>query len=840
MSLILAVNIFAHTSYAQVFVDPETRGVWAPVGFVPYDSASVETIVRNLSAANFNVIYVGVWDGHSVDASTIYPSAVVADAGGPRQYPEFVGTDPLRTWIDIAHKYDMEVIAWFELMPYDISVSSDSIEADEPLLLKANPSWALVQRDTTKVGYHHESYGYYWGVDPAVSGVQNFVVNLYTELAKNYPDLDGIQTDIENDTTFSYSDVARSLFMQQTGNPDPLTLPSNNPAWLSWRQLQVTNLVKRIYQSVKQINPQCVMAAAVVPPAWGLNNYLAAWNVWAKDSYVDMVEPMLYEPPLYFGSELQGCISVAPPGFKVSAGTDASGNSLSDVISEIRTARADGAAGEVVWYYTPISSASALATIKSQVFTAKTLPAFDDLVMDNNSNGLFHSAGTWTLQRGGYKGNYVVGQAVAGDTAYFTVRVLRSGDYTLYGYWSGDSATNSPQAIVSMTSGSFAKTDTVDQQLNLNEWSFVDKFFLNSGDTAVIKLAGSDGSNLIADAFRLRRGRPFTLIDYAVPDSQDILLKFSNRLTFPALPITRVSTSFGNKGISYYVDPGDNTVLHINLPPLKPGIEFTLNVDSLVDVSYDTLNVVQSLSYDPDSTTLVVDDNTSGSFHKISGTWTQDTSITAINGEYWLTKQSSTIARAEWGPAPIDVTGYYNEFANIPSTQVPLTDTCVYIVSEHFGTDSIRTSQVSTKGWLKLGSFPYNAGDQFAALVSSVPGADTTKYLVADAMMLQRSVQITGIKTSMSVLPEKLDLSDNYPNPFNPSTVVNVELSRAGPMSLKVYNSLGQLAMTVDDGLKSAGEYKYIINMNRFASGIYFCVLRQGEASIVKKMALIK
>lgn len=840
LRVFLLLIVFAGMCSAESFVDPETRGVWIPVGFAPYDSASVETMMRNLSAANFNVIYLDVWDGHGVDAGTVYPSAVVADAGGPRQYPEFVGTDPLRTYIDIAHKYGIQVIAWFELMPFDISVSSDSIKADEPLLLKANPGWALVQRDTTKVGYHHESYGYYWGMDPAVSGVADFVVNLYTELAKNYPDLDGIESDIENDTTFSYSDTARIRFMRETGKPDPLTLPSNNSEWLSWRRLQVTNIVKRIYQNVKAVNPQCVITAAVDPPAWGLYKYLASWNVWSENNYVDMVDPMLYEPTTYFDSELKGCLSFVPPGFKVNAGIDVTGNSLNDAISEIRDARENGAAGEVIWYYTPISSPADLAKLKSEVFTAKTLPSFDDLVMDNSSGGLFRTVGTWTTQRGGYKSTYLTGAASAGDTAIFSVRVLRSGTYTLYGYWSGDSATNCARAIVQTGTGAFVKADTIDQKLNLNTWSYIDKFNLNSGDIATIKLSGAGGGNLVADAFRLRRGHPFTLIDYAVPDSQSVVLKFSDPLLNPQPPITKVSTSLGAAGVSYFVDPGDNTVLHINVPPLKQGSDVTVNVDGLVDVSYDTLNVVQSVTYDPDSTTLLMDDRTSASFHRLAGTWTQDTNYTAVNDEYWLTKQTPLLSRAEWGPLPIQVNGYYNVYVDVPDIHVPLTDNCLYIVSDHFGTDSIHVSQAAAKGWLKLGNFPYYSGDQFAALVTSVAGADTGKYLVADAVMLRRSVEITGLRTKLSVLPEKLSLSDNYPNPFNPSTDVNVVLPRAAPMSLKVYNSLGELVMTVDKGFKPKGEYTYIINLGSLASGAYFCVLRQGETRIVKKMALVK
>jgi uncharacterized lipoprotein YddW (UPF0748 family) len=839
-SILVAIDLLIGISYAQVLVDPETRGVWAPAGFSPKDSASIEAMIRNLSSANFNVIYVGVWDGHSINAGTIYPSTVVKNAGGPLQYPDFVGTDPLRTYIDIAHRYGMEVIAWFELMPFDISVNSDSTNL--PLLLKANPTWAMVQRDTTKRGYHHEIYGYYFGIDPAVSSAASFVVDLYTECARNYPDLDGIESDIENDTTFSYSDTARFRFMQETGNPDPLTLPANNAAWLAWRRLQVTNIVKEIYENVKKVNPQCVVAAAVAPPAWGQFKYLEQWDEWANKSYIDIVEPMLYVPPGDFDYELKGCLSYVPPGFKLSAGISATdGNSVQDAISEIQDARSNGVAGEVIWYYTPVSTANALAALKSGAFASKTLPSYDDLLMDNGSAGLFATIGQWVTKPGGYNGSYVASEAVEGDTAIFTVRVLRSGRYSLYGYWSGDSATNCSTVLVNTSTAKFSKQDTVNQKINMNVWAYVDKFWLDSGDTVRIKLSGTGAGYIIGDAFRLRRVSSFTLIDYAVPDSESILFKFSNRLLTPLPSVTRVTTSIGNNGISYYVDPLDNTVFHITTPPLTRGLELTVRVDSILDVFYDTLNVVQTISYDPDSTTFIIDDKSSGLFWKLSGVWIEDSSYDAVGGEYWSIKQGSIVARAQWGPQQVKLDGYYDVYVNVPDVTIPLTDKCLYIVRDHFGVDSIYISQSSARGqWFKLGNFPYKAGDQFAVMVSSVVGSDTSKYLIADAVKIMRSVQVTGIKGDIYNLANEFKLSDNYPNPFNPSTNIKVTLGHSGLIALKIYNVLGQLVKVVDEGYKTAGEYVYHVNMDKFGSGVYFYRLQEGGIMITKKMILVK
>ncbi len=97
-----------------------------------------------------------------------------------------------------------------------------------------------------------------------------------------------------------------------------------------------------------------------------------------------------------------------------------------------------------------------------------------------------------------------------------------------------------------------------------------------------------------------------------------------------------------------------------------------------------------------------------------------------------------------------------------------------------------------------------------------------------------------GVQKVPGQVPSKFDLSNNYPNPFNPSTNIRVSLKQSGVISLTIYNVLGQVVQVVDQGYKPAGEYVYDVNMDRFASGVYFYTLRQGTNSITKKMLLLK
>ncbi|MBT5956156.1 MAG: T9SS type A sorting domain-containing protein [Candidatus Marinimicrobia bacterium] len=84
-------------------------------------------------------------------------------------------------------------------------------------------------------------------------------------------------------------------------------------------------------------------------------------------------------------------------------------------------------------------------------------------------------------------------------------------------------------------------------------------------------------------------------------------------------------------------------------------------------------------------------------------------------------------------------------------------------------------------------------------------------------------------------------LDDNFPNPFNPSTLINFQLGQLSSISLKIYDLRGHLIETLlDDGIRTAGLYEYTFNGSQLASGIYFYELRVDGSRVNKKMLLIK
>ena len=57
-------------------------------------------------------------------------------------------------------------------------------------------------------------------------------------------------------------------------------------------------------------------------------------------------------------------------------------------------------------------------------------------------------------------------------------------------------------------------------------------------------------------------------------------------------------------------------------------------------------------------------------------------------------------------------------------------------------------------------------------------------------------------------LPQGFELGANYPNPFNPATIIPYELATTSPVKLEVFNTIGQRVATLVDGNQEAGSYQ--------------------------------
>ena len=97
----------------------------------------------------------------------------------------------------------------------------------------------------------------------------------------------------------------------------------------------------------------------------------------------------------------------------------------------------------------------------------------------------------------------------------------------------------------------------------------------------------------------------------------------------------------------------------------------------------------------------------------------------------------------------------------------------------------------------------------------------------------------TSVKMSAEH-PAGFMLAQNFPNPFNPTTIISYSLPAAGKVTLKVYDLLGRAAATLVDGQMEAGVHEISFDASKLASGTYFYQLRAGSFVASKKLVYLK
>lgn len=88
--------------------------------------------------------------------------------------------------------------------------------------------------------------------------------------------------------------------------------------------------------------------------------------------------------------------------------------------------------------------------------------------------------------------------------------------------------------------------------------------------------------------------------------------------------------------------------------------------------------------------------------------------------------------------------------------------------------------------------------------------------------------------------PETFSLTQNFPNPFNPSTQIVFSVTKEGPVTLRVFDILGREVATLVNGNRKAGEYSERFVGSRLASGVYMYVLQSAEGRLTSRMILSK
>jgi len=197
------------------------RGVW-----IPSTDCKVLTSKQRISEAmdfladtGFNTVFPVVWNR----GFTAYPSQIMREQFGIEIDARYQGRDPLAELIVEANRVGLKVIPWFE---YGF-VSSYNLNGGH--LLAKKPEWAA--RDCSGNLLQKNKFEWMNSLD---SEVQDFLLGLMLEVAKNYP-VNGVQGDdrIALPSEGGYDEKTVKRYLQECGREAP-----QNPRerhWLHWR-----------------------------------------------------------------------------------------------------------------------------------------------------------------------------------------------------------------------------------------------------------------------------------------------------------------------------------------------------------------------------------------------------------------------------------------------------------------------------------------------------------------------------------------------------------------------------------------------------------------------------
>ncbi len=126
---------------------------------------------------------------------------------------------------------------------------------------------------------------------------------------------------------------------------------------------------------------------------------------------------------------------------------------------------------------------------------------------------------------------------------------------------------------------------------------------------------------------------------------------------------------------------------------------------------------------------------------------------------------------------------------------------------------------------------------RYVIFLLQVPGADAVSI---------NEIEIYGLPTTVdsnneiNKKPTEYSLSQNFPNPFNPSTEIRFNIPNTSDVSLIVYSLLGQQIATLVKRQLAPGKYSVNFDGSGISSGLYFYTLMAGDYMMTKKMILLK
>lgn len=165
-------------------------------------------------------------------------------------------------------------------------------------------------------------------------------------------------------------------------------------------------------------------------------------------------------------------------------------------------------------------------------------------------------------------------------------------------------------------------------------------------------------------------------------------------------------------------------------------------------------------------------------------------------------------------------------------------DSMLYKIHLYSKDKSLDTTFLTPDTSIAVDSSMFKPGSENTLEGKTIAGKDTVDFSNKVKFYTPTITSVTNI--GKPAMPENSSLSQNFPNPFNPSTRIKYSLKEKEKVSLKVYDLLGREVETLVEGEFPAGEYQTEFSGSKYSSGVYFYRLQAGDFVQVKKMVLSK
>jgi len=150
----------------------------------------------------------------------------------------------------------------------------------------------------------------------------------------------------------------------------------------------------------------------------------------------------------------------------------------------------------------------------------------------------------------------------------------------------------------------------------------------------------------------------------------------------------------------------------------------------------------------------------------------------------------------------------------------------------------------NNEGRIYLGTGVADGSGHFSLVL---PGPTPLSFITATATGLDGSTSgfsqpfaATSPVQAMTARPAMDYLSANYPNPFNPSTILRFGVSRPGPVRITVWNEKGERAAILTDGRFEPGEYQAVFEASGLSAGIYVVRFETNDFFEARKIILVQ